>query len=136
NDPTGHKPSAGHGRSHPRKQLWDRPPVRFGTVTNDADPRDGTRPADREPARGADPAAVRGLLRGPRPRGGALRQPGPGRRPDAAVYEQRNGPIQGSADQRREAELYACDRLPTLSARRWQAQRFRGGGADAPPSHS
>ncbi len=59
----------------------------------------------------------------------------PGRRPDAAVHEQRDGPVQGGLHRGRDAELHAGRRLPALPAGRRQAQRLRGGRAVAAPPH-
>ena len=110
---------------------------RFGTIAADVDP---TRHAPTRGSNGAagrrDPAAVRGVLRRARPHGRSQRQPRPGRRPDAAVHELGHGPVQGRADRGREARLHPRGRLPALPAGRRQAQRLRGGRADAAPPHA
>ena len=94
------------------------------------------RPGDPVPARRRDPRALRRVLRRARPHGRAQREPRAGRRPDAPVHELRHGPVQGRADRRREAGLRAGRGLPALPARRRQAQRLRGGRADAAPPHA
>ena len=64
------------------------------------------------------------------------REPRAGGRPDAAVHELGDGPVQGRADRRREARLRPRRRLPALPPRRRQAQRLRGGRPDAAPPHA
>ena len=59
----------------------------------------------------------------------------PARGPDAAVHQLRHGPVQGRAHRGGEAGLRPGRGLPACPARGGQAQRLRGGRADAPPPH-
>ena len=55
------------------------------------------------PAGRRDPAALPRVLRRARAHGRAERQPRAGRRPDAALHELRDGPVQGRPDRRRDS---------------------------------
>ena len=110
--------------------------VRFGTIAADVDPTRHPGSPDQFAAVRGDPAAFRGVLRRARPHRRPERQPRARRRPDAALHELRDGPVQGRPDRRGEAQLHAGGRLPAGPAGRRQAQRLRGGRPDAAPPHA
>ena len=130
-------PRRRHSRDSTRRRAALQPPRhdRLSTIASDAAPRPDPRSADRGAARRRDPPPVRRVLRRARPCRRAQRQPRPGRRPDAAVHELGDGPVQGRPDRRRDALVHPGRRLPALPARRGQAQRLRGGRPDAAPPH-
>ena len=89
------------------------PPPGFGAArslpfAHDGHPHIERDTADPVPACRGDPrAASSSSSRSAATRSCPARRSMPGRRPDAAVHELRDGPVQGRADRRREARLHA-----------------------------